>query len=632
MSKSSSELAELIKEESKICRSAILSMTTLSQSSHPGGSMSSIDILLGLYKVMNVDSENPNKADRDILIVSNGHISPGVYSTLGINGFFNLDDAISEFRLAESIFEGHIEPDVPGVEWASGNLGQGLSAGCGFALAGRMKGLNNQVYVLMGDGEQQKGQISEARRFAHKYKLNNLTCIIDYNRLQINGDINQVMPQFITENFKSDGWEVIEIDGHNPIEILEALSRAKEIDSPVMILANTVMGKGVSFMENKEKYHGSTLGKDECLKGLQEIGINFDFEKYENLRKERTQSGYRSHYAAKAKINCDIKNTTPRVYEKSTDNRSAWGTAIAEVAIENKDSKTQIAVFDCDLMGSVKTGDFFKAVPENFFQAGIMEHHTAVCAAAMSKSDIMVYFADFGVFGIDETYNQHRLSDINECNIKVINTHVGLDVGEDGKTHQCIDYVGLMRNVYHFESIVPADPNQTDRAVRYSASKRGNVVISMGRSKLDLIKKENGEIYFDKDYKFEYGKADLLRKGSKAAMLVMGTLAPTAVKIIDRLASEGIDIELWNVSCPVKLDEEMLRSASSKKLVFTYEDHNVNTGLGSIAADKMMELGLFCKLVKFGVEDYACSGTADDVYRYCKLDAESIYRRIKEKL
>lgn len=632
METSFDSLIEEIKEETRIARSAILTMTSLSQSGHPGGSMSSIDLLLSLYKVMNIDPKTPNKEDRDIMIVSNGHISPAVYSCLGLNGFFNLDHAISEFRLAESIFEGHIEPDVPGVEWASGNLGQGLSAGCGYALAARMKKLDKQVYVLMGDGEQQKGQISEARRFANKYKLNNLTCIIDYNRLQINGDINQVMPQFITENFKSDGWEVLEINGHDINEILTALSRAKEIDAPVLILANTIMGKGVSFMENKEKYHGSTLSKEDCLKALTEIGIGFDYQKYEDLRNKQINNHTRSQYPHAPEYKVSLKESSCRVYDKNTDNRSAWGTAIADIMNDNKESATQIAVFDCDLMGSVKTGDFFKVAPENFFQSGIMEHHTAVCAAAMSKSDIMVYFADFGVFGVDETYNQHRLSDINHCNIKIVNTHVGLDVGEDGKTHQCIDYVGLMRNIYHFESIVPADPNQTDRAVRYSASKRGNVVISMGRSKLDLIKKENGEIYFDSNYHFEYGKADKLRSGNKAALLVMGTLAPNAVKIVDKLKAEGIDIELWNVSCPVKLDEEMLKSAHNKSIVFTYEDHNVNTGLGSLVADKMMTMGLFCKLVKFGVEDYACSGTAEDVYKHCKLDELSIYNRIKANL
>ena len=161
----------------------ILHMTTLAGSGHPGGSMSAIDILLTLYHMAHVDSKNPRLPDRDRIVVSNGHISPGVYSALGAMGFFNAEDAISEFRLAGSIFEGHVERFVPGVEWTTGNLGQGLSAGCGFALAGKINKYNHYTFVIMGDGEQQKGQITEARRFAVKYKLNNLIAIVDYNQL-----------------------------------------------------------------------------------------------------------------------------------------------------------------------------------------------------------------------------------------------------------------------------------------------------------------------------------------------------------------------------------------------------------------------------------------------------------------
>ncbi|HPK41816.1 MAG TPA: transketolase, partial [Candidatus Cloacimonadota bacterium] len=344
-----------------------------------------------------------------------------------------------------------------------------------------MNNINKQIYVIMGDGEQQKGQISEARRFAKKYDLNNITCFIDYNQLQICGDISHVMPQEIVANYKSDGWEVIEINGHDISEILEAIEKAKTLNSPVMVLAHTTMGKGVSFMENKEKFHGSTLHKEDCLKAIQELGVDFDFAKYENLRKEKIESGKRSVYPKENAKNLSLQKGTAITYDKATDNRSAWGNALTKLAENNLDSKTKIAVFDCDLMGSVKTDGFYKVMPNNFFQSGIMEHHTAVCAAAMSKMGIQTFFADFGVFGIDETYNQHRLSDINQTNLKIINTHVGLDVGEDGKTHQCIDYVGLMRNLYHFKTIVPADPNQTDSAVRYAAIHQGNIVMSMGR-------------------------------------------------------------------------------------------------------------------------------------------------------
>ncbi|MCB5250545.1 MAG: transketolase [Candidatus Cloacimonadales bacterium] len=627
--KDKKSLIEIIEKQRNLARAAIVAMTTLAKSGHPGGSMSCIDIILSLYNTMNIDPKDYWKEGRDQLVVSNGHISPAIYTSAALTGFVELEDVISQFRLIRSIFEGHVEPYVPTVEWASGNLGQGLSAACGFALASRVKNIDNQIYVIMGDGEQQKGQISEARRFAKKYNLNNITCFIDYNQLQIGGDINDVMPQDIIANYKSDKWEVLEIDGHNISEILDAIEKAKTIDSPVMILAHTVMGKGVSFMENKEKYHGSTLHKEDCIKAIKELGVDLDLDKYEQIRNELYETTERVKYSRDFSEDMSLNESPVRVYTEKTDNRSAWGNALTDFANANLDSKTKIAVFDCDLMGSVKTDGFQKVMPDNFFQAGIMEHHTAVCAAAMSKMGIQTFFADFGVFGVDETYNQHRLSDINKTNLKIINTHVGLDVGEDGKTHQCLDYVGLMRNLYGFLNIVPADPNQTDRAVRFASLYKGNLVMSMGRSKLDIIKKENGEIYFDENYTFKYGKADKLRSGSDGAMVVMGTLANNAVKIVDRLAAEGIKIELWNVSCPTKADEQMLESIVEKPFVVSYEDHNINTGLGAILADHLMSSGLCTQLYKFGVQGYAFSGAASDVYEYADLGEENVYKSVK---
>jgi len=629
MKRLSLEQLQDIQKKSNIARGNILKMTTLSKSGHPGGSMSTIDFLMTLYHMINIDPKNPKMKNRDRVVMSHGHVSPAVYTTLGEMGFFDIDDAIAQFRLADSIFEGHVEPDVPGVELASGNLGQGLSAGCGFALSARQNGIENNIFVLMGDGEQQKGQISEARRFSVKYNLNNIVAFIDYNQLQIGGDINDVMPQHILHNYLADGWDVIEIDGHNFEEIHNAIIDATENDEPTVIIAKTVMGKGVSFMENKEKYHGSTISEEQLTAALQELNLENNFDKYKKMRAKFTQKP--KLYTCKCGKDFPIKTGKPIVYSEKTDCRSAWGNAIADIAKINGE-KAPLAVFDCDLMGSVKTDGFHKILPQNFYQSGIMEHHTATTAGAMSMDNILTYFADFGVFGIDETFNMHRLSDINETNLRIITTHVGLDVGEDGKTHQCIDYLGLMKNLYHFKTIVPADPNQTDHIIRYITGKYGNFVVPMGRSKLNIIRDESDIIFFDENYKFTFGKADLLRDGTDAALFVMGTLTNRAIEIVEKLKKEGISIQLWNVSCPTKLDEDALKMATKTGTIFTYEDHNVNTGLGNSIADKMMQLGLSAKFVKFGVEDYAISGTADDVFKHCKLDVNSILERIKKIL
>jgi transketolase len=628
MEKFTQEQISKVADLARQARGHILKMTTIAQSGHPGGSMSTIDMMMTLYHMIKVDPKNPEWKERDRVIVSNGHISPAVYSTLGLMGFFPLEEAVAHFRHAGSIFEGHVERDVPGVEWGSGNLGQGLSAALGMALACRLHHIENHFYVFMGDGEQQKGQISEARRFAFKYGLKNITVLIDYNQLQISGNIHRVMPQKIIENYVSDGWDFIEIQGHDIGQINNAILKVQHSSVPTLILAHTVMGKGIPPIENQEKYHGSALTEDQLADALQILGMENDLPRLKEIRNTAKMTCTHREFGFLP----DIKTGTKHIYDKPTDNRSAWGKAVAELAAINLDSRTPIAVLDCDLQTSVKTAEFEAVAPEAFFQGGIMEHNTAVMAGAMSTVGVQAFWADFGVFGIDEVYNMQRLNDINKANIKLITTHVGIDVGEDGKTHQCIDYVGLMNNLYHFKVIVPGDPNQTDRAVRWAASMYGNVLIAMGRSKLDIIKKTDGSIFYDENHEFVYGKADLVREGKKAAMFVMGTPAPRAIKVIDRLAAEGIDIQLWNAATPLLMDEDALIQAAKTGLIFTYEDHNPKTGLGGIITDKLNELRLFVPVIKFGVEDYACSGASDDVFKLCGLDEETIYERIKANL
>ncbi|MEA1973069.1 MAG: transketolase, partial [Candidatus Cloacimonadota bacterium] len=547
------EIKNLITMSNK-CRGDILKMTTMSASGHPGGSMSTIDFLTALYKLADLDSQNPRKDSRDKIVVSNGHISPAVYSVLAANNYFDIDDAISQFRLAGSIFEGHIETTVPGVEWGTGNLGQGLSAACGFALAMRYKGEDNQVFCIMGDGEQQKGQLSEARRFAVKHNLNNITAFVDYNKLQISGAIDKVMFQDIKANYLSDGWEVIELDAHDFNQIQDALIQAVKSEKPVALLGHSIMGKGVSFMENKEKYHGSTLSETQLGLALKELKLETNFDKYKKLRANFKPQQHENIQSP----NFNIDTGNPIVYKDKLDNRSAWGNAIGDIAKINKDKNPLLTVFDCDLQGSVKTNEFEKYLPDNFIQAGIMEHNAATVSGALSYAGVQSFFADFGVFGVDETYNQHRLNDINNSNLKLITTHNGLNVGEDGKTHQCIDYVGTFRNLFHFDVVVPADPNQTDRVIRHIADKAGNVLVVMGRSKQEIIRDEAGKIFFDENYKFEFGKADKLRNGNKVEIISMGCMTEKAIEICDMLKEKNIDAQVWNVATPNNIDTKMI--------------------------------------------------------------------------
>lgn len=617
---------EKLRELGRLCRGDILTMTTLAGSGHPGGSMSSIDIYLTVFSYADIAPDRIDDPLRDKIVVSHGHTSPGVYSALGRLGFFDIDMAIATFRLGGSIFDGHIVRKVPGVEWGTGNLGQGLSAGCGFALADRLHKRDTYIFVLMSDGEQTKGQVAEARRFAVKYGLNNITVIIDSNNIQISGKTDEVMPCRICANYRADGWETMEVDGHSFSALYDAIKKSLDIPAPVCIIANTVIGKGVSFMENDHRYHGKTLDEKAYVKAMDELGLPPSLEKYRKLRAEKWNYPERKFY-----FSPDLKKGTPVLYKKEekTDNRSAYGKALVDIAKANVDNKEYpFAVFDCDLATSVKTDLFAKEFPSNFFQAGVQEHNTATIAGAVSTDKVISFFSDFGVFGVDETFNQARLNDQNYTNLKLVCTHIGLDVGEDGKTHQCIDYVGVIRNLYGFRIVIPADPNQTDRVIRYVAGQPGNWFVGMGRSKTPVITKEDGTEYFGVDYNFVYGKADIIREGKEGYIITMGAILSQALKAVEILKGKGIRIGVINMSCPIEIDRDVMEEVLKTDLIVTAEDHHIDTGLGATVGMYLLEKKYTGRFIKKGITEYGASGTPEYLFKKEGLDAESLVELI----
>jgi transketolase len=588
--------------------------------------MSSMEMYLVVYHGANLRPDEPLWPARDRIVVSHGHTSPGAYAALADAGFFPIEQAVAHFRQAESPFEGHVERTVPGIEWNTGNLGQGLSAALGMAMASRITGTGWHTFCLMGDGGQHKGQVAEARRVAVHHEVSDLTVLIDRNNVQISGHAAEVMGVDLRADWEADGWRVLEVDGHDVERIYEAVHEAVHDERrPVAIICHTTIGKGVSFMEDDPHWHGAALDDEGYAKAMRELGL----EPYvDRARAQRSESVTVSEPDI-SRPRFEIDTGTPRTYtrEKDTDNRSAWGAALADISQANPD--TPMAVVDCDLVPSVKTGAFRDARPEDFIQAGIGEHNAAAMAGAMSVSGVLTFWADFGVFGLDEVYNQQRLNDINMTSLKLALTHCGLDVGEDGKTHQCLDYVGAFKNMFGWKVIVPADPNQTDRAVRWAARAPGDIAVAMGRSKLPVILDEEGRPLFGGEAEFEYGRIVWAREGADATILAMGTVAPAAVDAADALRDEGLGVGVGIVACPLALDGEALRRAVSHDPVFTVEDHNVRTGLGATVAEWLGSNGHAAKLQRLGVERYSSSGAAGDLLHIAGLDAEGISAAVR---
>lgn len=615
---------EDLKKLSHLAKGDIITMTSLSGTGHPGGSMSSLDLYLTVFSCANFSGKGT-----DQIVVSHGHTSPGVYASLARLGHMPIDEVIAFFRKTGSPFEGHVVKGIPFIQWSTGNLGQGLSAAVGFAMASRLRGSSSHVYVFMGDGEQQKGQLAEARRIAVKYGLSNITALVDYNKLQISGSIDLVMPQNILEDYISDGWDVIEVNGHDHQEIYHALQRARDVDNPVCIIASTVMGNGVPFMEHKEKYHGSPLNETEYKEAMAILGLEDRLEYYKELRK-----GKWTFNPVSADIDEAIDTGAPFTYNESdkVDNRTAFGKALKDIGDRNIPNGRHVAAFDCDLASSVKTADFAKAYPENFFQGGIQEHNTATVAGAMSTRGILTFFADFGVFGIDEVYNQQRINDINYTNLKTVITHVGLDVGPDGKTHQCVDYIGLVRSLYRAKVIVPCDPNQTDRVIRYISGTKGNFFVATGRNRWPVMFRSEGQPLFAGDYAFEYGKMDVVAEGADGAIITYGGLVSKALLVRERLAAKGKALAVVNMPCVDETDEETIAKLAALPLIATYEDHNVRTGIVPVITAGLLKAGFKGKLVPFGATTYGASGETDEVLASQGLDVETVFEKIGQLL
>ena len=618
-----------LSEQARACRGQIIKMTTIAGSGHPGGSMSSLEIFLTLYNFARIDPKNPYRDSRDRIIISHGHVSPGVYVSLAASGFFDVTPALHGFRQAGSPFEGHVERSVPGVEWDTGNLGQGLSVGVGKAIYGRLSRQDFHTYVAMGDGEQQKGQIAEARRAAAKYGFTNITAVIDYNGLQISGKITDIMPQQIRKNWESDGWKVLEVDAHDLNAVYNALFAAThDISAPYLILAHSIMGRGVSFMENDETYHGSALSIDQARKALAELGCSDDLDELVAKRKQGPPRHFQQPYRDYVRVETGIPNHYKP--EDKLDNRSAWGKALVSVADANMGRPDFVmGVFDCDLSKSVKTDGFAKKYPAGFFQLGISEHSVATTSGSLSAEKALSVWSDFGVFGIDETYNQARLNDINHTNLKLFCTHSGVNVGEDGKTHQCIDYFALLNSTFGWKVITPADPNQTDRIVRFVLSTPGNFAVIMGRSVVPIITDESGAPYFGEQYVYRYGRMETIREGEEVALVCAGNMLPVAIQAWSKLNETGKRIALVSISDWSDLHSEDIRALAAHSQVVTLEDHNVKTGLGAALAVQLLECGYRGGLTRIGVTQYAASGKPDDLYKMLGLDATSVAARIE---
>ena len=625
-------------------------------SGHPGGTLSIMDIAAALYlRVLNHDPNDPTWPQRDRVFWSTGHKAPALYVALAKAGYFPLDDTVL-LRQLGSGFEGHPNwLELPGVEISSGSLGQGLGIAVGNALAGRSLGQPYRVYCIMGDGEQQEGSIWEAAMAAGHYKLDNLCGIVDKNDLQIDGWVRDVMNvDPLADKYRAFNWQVLEIDGHDMEKIVEAFERARAGRShPTLIIAHTVKGKGVSFMENQAGWHGVAPNRAQFEKAMVELATpSMPCARLEALLAKAAD--YSAEAARKAKEALPSFphdywwNAGPTMKVDMDPTRMGFGRGL-----EKAGGDERVVTLHADISGSIRITDFEANHPERqhrVFSVGIAEQNMMEVAAGLAKEGLIPVTGTYGVFASGRCWDQIRTTICySNLNVKIAGAHGGISVGQDGATHQALEEISLMSVLPNMHVLAPCDSLETERATVFSLLDLiGPTYIRFAREATPVVTTLRTP--------FRYGVANIIRyRGEKArfldafetflstdyageneevSIIACGPMVPEAMRAAWLLKEEyGLETRVVNMHTVKPLDVKALAQAADQtSLIVTAEEHQVG-GFGNIVAGAILQhrrdykRPLLFDMV--GVNDrFGVSGTPWELMQEFGLCAEHIAARV----
>jgi transketolase len=625
-------------------------------SGHPGGTLSIMDIAAALYlRVLNHDPKDPSWPERDRVFWSAGHKAPALYVALGKAGYFPLDDTVL-LRQFGARFEGH--PNclkLPGVEVSSGSLGQGLGVAVGNALAGKLAGRPYRVYCIMGDGEQQEGSIWESAMAAGHYKLDNLCGIVDKNDLQIDGRVRDVMDiDPLAEKYAAFGWNVLEVNGHDLSDILSVFGRAASTPSrPSVLLAHTVKGKGVSFMENQAGWHGIAPDREKFEKAMVDLAT------------PAVPAGRQSAMLAQAQAHAQSAATKARAGMPQFRHDYWWNSGTTMKVdmdptrmgfgrgLEAAGADERVVTVHADISGSIKITDFEAKHPERknrVFSVGIAEQNMMEVAAGLAKEGLIPVTGTYGVFASGRCWDQIRTTICySNLNVKIAGAHGGISVGADGATHQALEEISLMTILPNMHVVVPCDSVETERATRYS-------LIELNGPAYIRYAREATPVVTTPETPFKFGVANVIRyrgakprfleafetvlstdykdEGEEVSIIACGPMVPEAMRAAWLLKEEqGIETRIVNVHTVKPLDvAALVRAAEDTGLVVTAEEHQVG-GFGNIVAGAIIEnrknFQLPLLLDRVGVPDcFGVSGKPWELMQWFGLSAEHIAERV----
>jgi transketolase len=597
----------------KLVRYYILASTTEAGSGHPSSSLSAADLMVGLMfgGGFRFDVTRPGFSNNDRLIFSKGHASPLLYALWAAAGCIS-EEELMTMRKFGSPLEGHPAVALAFVEAATGSLGQGLSIGMGMALNARyLDKLPYRTYVLLGDSEMAEGSQWEAIQLAKEYRLDNLVGIIDVNRLGQRGETMYGHDLAAYEKrVAAFGWETILIDGHSMPEILGAFDRAQTLTGkPVMIIAKTIKGKGVSFIEDKNGWHGKVLKRDEFEKAVAELG---DIDR--SIRGEIPKPNDTAPQPAHPREAAEMIYPT----DKPVATRRAYGNALARIFPQYP----RIVALDGEVGNSTYAEIFGEHHPERFFEMYIAEQNMVGTALGLSRRGKIPFASTFAAF-FTRAFDQIRMSRYSGANIKFVGSHAGVSIGEDGPSQMGLEDIAMFRTILGGVVLYPADAVSTERLVEEAARHEGIVYIRTTR-------KDTPILYSSTD-SFVIGGSKVLRQSDKDHITIVaaGITLFEALAAYEDLKKEGVLIRVIDLYSIKPIDAATLKKAAwATMAIITVEDHFAEGGLGEAVQSALAEIPT--PVHSMAVRRMPKSGKPDELLEYEGISRFAILQKVKE--
>ncbi len=578
----------------------------VTKSGHPTSSMSAADVMAVLLsKYLHYDFAHPGNPRNDHLVFSKGHASPLLYSLYKAAGAIT-DEELLTFRLFGSRLQGHPTPAVPWVDVATGSLGQGLPYGVGIALAGKkLDRLPYRVWVLHGDSEMAEGSVWEAFEHASFYGLDNLTVILDVNRLGQRGETMHGWDlDSYAERARAFGWHAIEIDGHDVEAIDRAYAEAVSTEGlPTVVVARTLKGKGVKEVEDKGGWHGKALDHPE--EAIAELGG----ERHLVVEVAKPEiEGEPHRFEASGQLELPAWELGEEVAT-----RRAYGDALAALGSARGD----VVALDGEVSNSTYAEIFQEAHPERYFEMYIAEQQMIAAAVGLQVRNWVPFASTFAAF-LSRAYDFIRMAAISQANIRLCGSHAGVSIGEDGPSQMALEDLAMMRAVHGSTVLYPCDANQTAKLVAEMAEREGIVFLRTTRAATPVV--------YSADQDFPIGGSRVLRDGDDVAIFAAGITLHESLKAADRLIAEGIDARVIDLYSVKPVDAETLRAAAEATggRILTVEDHWAEGGIGDAVLEALSDGEAPARVVRLAVRDMPGSGKPAELLAAAGIDAAHI--------